>query len=50
MWVPSEMRETYRTTRLPPTRPESVILHGKATYSNFRRFQVLTDAVITIKK
>ena len=50
MWVPSEMRETYRTTRLPPSRPESVILHGKATYSNFRRFQVLTDAVITIRK
>ena len=50
VWVPSEMSETYRTTRLAASRPESVILQGKAKYSNFRRFQVLTDAVITIKK
>ncbi|MBS1117334.1 MAG: hypothetical protein H6Q87_1718, partial [candidate division NC10 bacterium] len=50
MWVPSEMREVYRTTRLPASRPESAILKGTARYSNFRRFQVLTDAVIAIKK
>jgi VWFA-related protein len=50
MWVPSEMRETYRTTRMPASRPESAMLKGTATYSNFRRFQVLTDAVISIKK
>ena len=50
MWVPSEMHEVYRTTRLPASRPESAILKGTARYSNFRRFQVLTDAVIAIKK
>lgn len=50
MWIPSEMRETYRTTRMAASRPASVILQGTAKYANFRRFQVHTDAVITIKK
>ena len=50
MWVPLEMRETYRTTRIAASRSESVILKGKAKYANFRRFQVRTDAVISIKK
>jgi hypothetical protein len=44
------MRETYRTTRMPASQPESVMLKGTATYSNFRRFQVQTDVVISIKK
>jgi VWFA-related protein len=50
MWVPSEMRETHRTTRLPASSRESVLLQGRAKYENFRRFQVHTDVVLAIKK
>jgi VWFA-related protein len=43
LWVPAEMREIFRDGR-------SVITDGKATYSNFRRFQVTTEEKIVIPK
>jgi len=50
MWVPSEMREVYRTTRLPRAGRRVRYSRARRGTSNFRRFQVLTDAVIAIKK
>jgi VWFA-related protein len=49
MWVPGEMKETYKTLRR--TTVGSMLLfdismEGKATYSKFRRFQVQTEEKI----
>jgi hypothetical protein len=41
LWVPGEMRETYRL--------KGQELEGRASYSNFRRFQVSTEQEIKIK-
>jgi hypothetical protein len=42
MWMPAEMSESY-------TRNIEVI-EARAVYSNFRRFQVLTDQQLKIPK
>jgi hypothetical protein len=42
LWVPAEMRELFK-------RPTGN-LTGRATYSNFRRFQVKTEETITVPK
>jgi len=42
LWVPGEMRETYTSA--------AERIYGKATYANFRRFQVKTDTAIRIPK
>ena len=53
MWVPAEMRETYRTLTerslagVPRLEP---IIEGTAVYSNFRRFQVKTEVGNVIPK
>ena len=53
MWVPAEMRETYRTMMqrslagLPRLEP---IIEGTAVYSKFRRFQVKTEVGNVIPK
>ena len=45
LWLPVEMKESYTSrTRGTP------IMDAKATYSNFRRFQVKTEEKITIPK
>ena len=43
LWVPAQMRETFRDGR-------SVITDGQATYSNFRRFQVTTEEKLAVPK
>ena len=43
LWVPAQMRETFRDGRF-------AITDGQATYSNFRRFQVTTEQKIVIPK
>jgi VWFA-related protein len=53
MWVPIEMRETYRTPRgslVTSNVSMGVALEGTAKYSKFRRFQVKTEETVTIKK
>ena len=52
MWVPVEMRETYRTPRgsLVGSTSMGIALEGSAKYSRFRRFQVKTEETVTIKK
>jgi VWFA-related protein len=45
LWVPAQMEETYSAI---PGRAE--VMRGRATYSNFRRFQVKTEEKITIPK
>ena len=53
MWVPIEMKESYRTPRgsLVGTNVSmGVALEGTAKYSRFRRFQVKTEETVTIKK
>jgi hypothetical protein len=53
MWVPAEMKETYK---MPRTRAMSqgvsfeTTLEGVATYSKFRRFQVKTEEIVTVPK
>ena len=53
MWVPAEMRETYRTMMqrslagVPRLEP---IIEGTAVYSKFRRFQVKTEVGNVIPK
>lgn len=53
MWVPAEMKETYRTLMqrslagVPRLEP---IVEGTAVYSNFRRFQVKTEVGNVIPK
>ena len=53
MWVPAEMRETYRTmtqrsmSGMPRLEP---IVEGTASYSKFRRFQVKTEEKVVIPK
>jgi hypothetical protein len=53
MWVPSEMRETYRTmmqrsmSGMPRLEP---IVEGTASYTKFRRFQVKVEETVVIKK
>ncbi len=42
LWVPVEMRETYWS--------RSDRIYGKATYGNFRRFQVKTETTIKMPK
>ena len=49
IWLPAEMKETYRVV-LDPSGPDSVVLEGTARYSNFRRFQVTTDVQVAPKK
>ncbi len=44
LWVPVEMKETYTDRRL------TVLADGKATYSNFRRFQVRTEEQLAVPK
>ena len=39
LWVPGQMDEHYRAARTPD-------IHGRATYMNYRRFQVTTDEAI----
>ena len=53
MWVPTEMREAYRTPRgslVSAGASMGVALEGTARYSKFRRFQVKTEETVTIKK
>jgi VWFA-related protein len=53
MWVPAEMKETYRTltqrslSGVPRLEP---IVEGTATYSKYRRFQVKVDEKVVIPK
>jgi hypothetical protein len=53
MWVPAEMKETYRTltqrslSGVPRLEP---IVEGTARYSNFRRFQVKIEEKVIIPK
>ena len=53
MWVPAEMKETYRTLTarslagVPRLEP---IVEGTASYSKFRRFQVTIEETAVIKK
>jgi len=42
LWVPAEMREVYKR--------RGGNLTGRASYSNFRRFQVKTEEQITVPK
>jgi hypothetical protein len=49
MWLPAEMKETYRVA-LEPSSPGPVVLEGTARYANFRRFQVTTDVQVAPKK
>jgi hypothetical protein len=52
LWVPAEMRETYRIAA-PAGTPKDwapMVLTGEATYSNFRRFQVKTEEKIAIPR
>jgi hypothetical protein len=45
LWVPADMTELY------VTRPaQSLVMGGKAKYTNFRRFQVKTEEKVTIPK
>jgi hypothetical protein len=52
LWVPADMRETYRTgLRYAGGGVGSIVsVEGHATYSNFRRFQVSTEEKITVPK
>jgi len=53
MWVPIEMRETYRTPRgslVGSNTSMGIALEGTAKYSRFRRFQVKTEETVTFKK
>ncbi|MEW5982250.1 MAG: hypothetical protein AB1806_07750 [Acidobacteriota bacterium] len=43
-WVPAEMTEYYRS------RSYATLADGRATYGNFRRFQVRTEQTITVPK
>jgi hypothetical protein len=43
-WVPAEMTEFYRS------RSYVTLADGRATYSNFRRFQVKTEQTIKVPK
>ena len=43
LWVPDQMREVYSNERFP-------YLDARATYSNFRRFQVKTEEKIVVPK
>jgi VWFA-related protein len=45
LWLPAEMKESYNSRARATS-----ILDAKATYSNFRRFQVKTEEKITIPK
>jgi hypothetical protein len=53
MWVPAEMKETYRTMTqrslagVPRLEP---VVEGTAKYSNFRRFQVKIEEKVVIPK
>jgi hypothetical protein len=53
LWVPAEMRETYRTMTqrslagVPRLEP---VVEGTAKYSNFRRFQVKIEEKVVIPK
>jgi len=53
MWVPAEMRETYRTMTqrslagVPRLEP---IVEGTALYSKYRRFQVKVEEKVVIPK
>ena len=53
MWVPAEMKETYRTMMqrslagVPRLEP---VVEGTAKYSNFRRFQVKIEEKVVIPK
>jgi len=52
LWVPAEMRETYRYPQYQSRAGviNEVFLDGRATYSNFRRFQVKTEETIAVPK
>jgi VWFA-related protein len=53
MWVPTEMRETYRTPRgslVTSNVSMGIALEGTAKYSKYRRFQVKTEETVEIKK
>jgi len=52
LWVPAEMRETYRYPQYQSRAGliSEVFLDGRATYSNFRRFQVKTEETIAVPK
>jgi hypothetical protein len=55
LWVPAEMTELYTGPEFRWSGPGSVAsqrmgIRGRATYSNFRRFQVKTDEKITPPK
>jgi len=53
LWVPAEMTETYRamTQRSLSVMPRlEPIVEGRATYSNYRRFQVKVDERVVIPK
>jgi hypothetical protein len=53
MWVPSEMRESYRTPRgtlVGSNVSMGLALEGTAKYARYRRFQVRTEETVTIKK
>ena len=50
LWVPAEMREIYTEASYRSPIGNAVIMEGRATYSNFRRFQVRTEEKITIPK
>jgi hypothetical protein len=43
LWVPAEMKETYQQQRGTTW---FTSLDGRATYANFRRFQVTTEEKI----
>lgn len=56
MWVPADMRESYRTPRNSlvgsglAAPAMGVALEGFAKYSKYRRFQVRTEETVAIKK
>jgi VWFA-related protein len=54
LWLPSEMKEDYTFVVSPPIGARSLPLVGRmgarATYTNFRRFQVTTEEKVKIEK
>jgi VWFA-related protein len=53
MWVPAEMKESYKFPRQRVGSSGTALeteLEGVAKYSNFRRFQVKTEETVTIPK
>jgi len=54
MWVPDEMKESFKAARLTGWPMRSVvfesILDGTARYSKFRRFQVKTEETVVVPK